>query len=217
MICPLKTFQSPLRNKLHDEPTVQGRYSFVREFSFSVPPIWREKKWGQPPLLVFHDANPSYGAVRTDLAAWWPLLAEGGTMAGSNYTTEGDGSVVGVRQAVDEFAASDCLCQALIVLLSYRRKSEAATMEAVAFLNAGYKYGMYWWDVLMVGRSAASFLLMAVPGRILRIMSQMTLIAVVSLLENSVKPWSRSNNGVLRRASNMLSAGLILTAAIAAW
>jgi len=106
---------------------------------------------------------------------------------------------------------------ALIVLLSYRRKSEAATMEAVAFLNAGYKYGMYWWDVLMVGRSAASFLLMAVPGRILRIMSQMTLIAVVSLLENSVKPWSRSNNGVLRRASNMLSAGLILTAAIAAW
>ncbi|CAE7538327.1 unnamed protein product, partial [Symbiodinium sp. CCMP2456] len=95
-----------LRNKLHDEPSVQGRYSFVREFSFSVPPIWRDKKWGQPPLLVFHDANPSYGAVRTDLATWWPLLAEGGTMAGSNYTTEGDGSVVGVRQAVDEFAAS---------------------------------------------------------------------------------------------------------------
>eukprot|EP00440_Ansanella_granifera_P032563 gb/GFBE01035330.1/.p1 GENE.gb/GFBE01035330.1/~~gb/GFBE01035330.1/.p1 ORF type:complete len:237 (+),score=24.37 gb/GFBE01035330.1/:1-711(+) len=95
-----------LRNVLHDNPSAQGRYSFVREFSFAVPPIWREKKWGPDPMMVFLDANPSYGAVRTDLLAWWPLLSEGGVLAGSNYTSEGDGSVVGVKSAVDDFAAS---------------------------------------------------------------------------------------------------------------
>jgi len=94
-----------LRNVLHDKPEVQGRFSFVREFSFAVPQVWREKQWAADPKLIFHDANPSYGAVRTDLHAWWPMLAQGGIMAGTNYTTRGDGSVVGVRRAVDEFAA----------------------------------------------------------------------------------------------------------------
>ena len=27
--------------------------------------------------------------VRTDLASWWPLLAEGGAFCGANYTAEG--------------------------------------------------------------------------------------------------------------------------------
>lgn len=93
-----------LRNVLHDRPDVQGRYSFVREFSFAVPQIWREKQWGPDPKFVYLDAIPSYGAVRTDLHAWWPLLAQGGVMAGTNYTTLGDGTAVGVRRAVDEFA-----------------------------------------------------------------------------------------------------------------
>mmetsp|Transcript_22547 Transcript_22547/g.46794 ORF Transcript_22547/g.46794 Transcript_22547/m.46794 type:complete len:211 (+) Transcript_22547:1-633(+) len=95
-----------LRSNLHDKASVQGRYSFVREFSFSVPKIWVEKSWGPQPMMVFHDANPSYGAVRMDLLEWWPLLSEGGTFCGANYSTEGDGSVVGVKLAVDEFAAS---------------------------------------------------------------------------------------------------------------
>lgn len=106
-----------LRNVLHEMPGVQGRYSFVREFSFGVPQIWREKQWGPDPRFVYLDANPSYGAVRTDMHAWWPLLAAGGVMvaiqsqsgrflAGTNYTTLGDGSVVGVRRSVDEFAAA---------------------------------------------------------------------------------------------------------------
>jgi len=93
-----------LRNVLHERPDVQGRYSFVREFSFAVPSIWKEKKWGPQPMFAFLDANPSYGAVRTDLEAWWPLIASGGLLAGSNYTSEGDGSVVGVSMAVHEFA-----------------------------------------------------------------------------------------------------------------
>lgn len=94
-----------LRHALRERADVQGRYSFVREFSFAVPPLWREKRWGPEPAFIFHDANPSYGAVRTDLHAWWPLLAPGGLLAGANYTTQGDGAIVGVRLAVDEFAA----------------------------------------------------------------------------------------------------------------
>lgn len=94
-----------LRNVLHDMPSVQGRYSFAREFSFSIPQLWRQKQWGPEPRFVYHDANPSYGAVRTDLHAWWSLLSPGGIMAGTNFTAVGDGSVVGVRLAVEEFAA----------------------------------------------------------------------------------------------------------------
>jgi len=114
-----------LRNVLHDKPEMQGRFSFVRAFSFAVPQVWRENQraadpkkifhdanpsygaedqWAADPKFIFHDANPSYGAVRTDLHAWWPMLEQGGIMAGTNYTTCDDGSVVGVRRAVDEFA-----------------------------------------------------------------------------------------------------------------
>ncbi|CAK0880608.1 unnamed protein product [Prorocentrum cordatum] len=93
-----------LRTLLHDRRDVQGRYSFVREFSFALPKVWREKQWGPEPRFVYHDANPSYAAVRHDLRAWWPLLADGGVLAGANYSTLGDGSAVGVRRAVDEFA-----------------------------------------------------------------------------------------------------------------
>eukprot|EP00419_Tripos_fusus_P024505 CAMPEP_0172715812 /NCGR_PEP_ID=MMETSP1074-20121228/67760_1 /TAXON_ID=2916 /ORGANISM="Ceratium fusus, Strain PA161109" /LENGTH=253 /DNA_ID=CAMNT_0013540429 /DNA_START=60 /DNA_END=819 /DNA_ORIENTATION=- len=98
-----------LRNYLYDAPGLQGRYSFAREFSFAVPHAWREKQWGPDPRFVLLDANPSYGATRTDLLAWWPMLAEGGMMAGTNYSTLGDGSVVGVRRAVDEFAVQQGL------------------------------------------------------------------------------------------------------------
>lgn len=94
-----------LRSSMMDAPGLQGRYSFAREFSFAMPGYWREKMEGPDPRAVIFDANPSYGAVRTDLRAWWPLLAHSGIMCGTNYSTLGDGTVVGTRKAVDEFAA----------------------------------------------------------------------------------------------------------------
>ena len=33
--------------------------------------------------------EPILPEVRMDLLEWWPLLSEGGTFCGSNYTTEG--------------------------------------------------------------------------------------------------------------------------------
>eukprot|EP00927_Polykrikos_kofoidii_P083508 TRINITY_DN8565_c0_g1_i2.p1 TRINITY_DN8565_c0_g1~~TRINITY_DN8565_c0_g1_i2.p1 ORF type:complete len:255 (+),score=30.09 TRINITY_DN8565_c0_g1_i2:53-817(+) len=98
-----------IRETLRVLPDVKGRFSFVREFSFSVPKYWIEKQWGPPPKFIYHDANPSYHAVRTDLEAWWPMLPAGGIFAGRNYTNLLDGAVVGVRRAVDEFAAANGL------------------------------------------------------------------------------------------------------------
>jgi len=106
---------------------------------------------------------------------------------------------------------------ALIVIISYHRKSEATVMDAISFVNAGYKYGRYWWDVLVVGRIGVSFLIMSLPSRILRIVCQISLVATLALLENSIRPWTRSCNSVLQKASNLLNAGLVLGATVAAW
>lgn len=35
--------------------------------------------------LVFIDADHSYEAVKSDIEAWWPLVKEGGIMAGHDY------------------------------------------------------------------------------------------------------------------------------------
>ena len=50
---------------------------------------------------MYIDNNHSYVSVKKDLELWWPLLAEGGVMAGSMYGN--DSPRVGVKDAVDEF------------------------------------------------------------------------------------------------------------------
>lgn len=47
--------------------------------------------------FVFIDADHSYGAVKSDIAAWYPKVREGGIIAGHDYTEP-----CGVKQAVDE-------------------------------------------------------------------------------------------------------------------
>jgi predicted O-methyltransferase YrrM len=46
--------------------------------------------------LVLIDAAHEYDAVKNDIAAWWPRVAKGGTLAGDDYDWPG------VRRAVDE-------------------------------------------------------------------------------------------------------------------
>ncbi len=55
---------------------------------------------------MFIDANHAYESVKRDIEAWWPLLGNGGVLAGSTYT---NGGSVGVAKAVDEFAAKNGL------------------------------------------------------------------------------------------------------------
>ena len=63
--------------------------------------------------FVFIDASHELDEVRQDLAAWWPKMRSGGLFAGHDYAdyVGGDPATAGkahpgVKQAVDEFAAS---------------------------------------------------------------------------------------------------------------
>jgi predicted O-methyltransferase YrrM len=49
--------------------------------------------------LIFVDANHSYEAVKADILAWTPLLADGGILCGHDYDPP---NWMGVKQAVDE-------------------------------------------------------------------------------------------------------------------
>lgn len=56
--------------------------------------------------FIYLDADHSYEACREDIRAWWPLVREGGVLAGHDYLDETiDGTVFGVKRAVDEFAS----------------------------------------------------------------------------------------------------------------
>ena len=98
-----------LYEKLRYQFTVafEGRFMFVRDFSTEFANTYR-KASGQPaPGFVFIDANPSYESVKADIAAWYPLLQPGGLMAGTMYVASDQ--TVGVKKAVDEFAAGKTL------------------------------------------------------------------------------------------------------------
>lgn len=51
--------------------------------------------------LVYLDGAHDYENVKTDIAAWWPLVRPGGVLAGDDYDTV---EHPGVIQAVNEFA-----------------------------------------------------------------------------------------------------------------
>lgn len=51
--------------------------------------------------FIFVDANHTYKGVKADLVAWWPLLKEGGTMAGHDIYFKD------VERAVTEFFFKD--------------------------------------------------------------------------------------------------------------
>lgn len=54
--------------------------------------------------FCYLDANHSKAGCLSDLMAWWPVLKPGGIMAGHDYFN-GDGDGMGVKAAVDLFAA----------------------------------------------------------------------------------------------------------------
>lgn len=90
------------------------RYEFVRKFipyaeicrEESVTAALRFATAGDRFDFVYLDARHDYEPVRPGIAAWWPLIAPGGVLAGHDYL---DGKVreceFGVKRAVQEFAA----------------------------------------------------------------------------------------------------------------
>jgi len=53
--------------------------------------------------FVYIDGAHDHDSVRADLAAWWPKVAEGGILAGHDWTDKPEHE--GVKRAVSEFAA----------------------------------------------------------------------------------------------------------------
>lgn len=90
-----------LRNRL---APYEGRYELVRDFSHSFAQTFQQG--GQAPgspTFVYVDANHAEQACARDLQLWWPLLGQGGLLAGGSYTNSADGRVR-VKAAVDHFA-----------------------------------------------------------------------------------------------------------------
>lgn len=61
--------------------------------------------WDRPLDFVYIDGNHERDAVAADIAAWWPLVAEGGILAGHDY----DPGHPGVIAAVEAFAKQENL------------------------------------------------------------------------------------------------------------
>lgn len=76
----------------------RARYVILRGWSYEMAHRIPDSSLG----FCYIDATHVYESVLRDLHAYWPKLAEGGVMAGHDYTSE---SWPTVKRAVDEFAA----------------------------------------------------------------------------------------------------------------
>jgi hypothetical protein len=79
----LKTEFAWSRRELCMKPSVDAAQEYERQFD-----------------LVFIDGDHSYTGCKADIAAWKPLVKEGGWLSGHDYRTDKPG--FGVKQAVDE-------------------------------------------------------------------------------------------------------------------
>eukprot|EP00392_Amoebophrya_sp_AT5.2_P000684 g685.t1 len=103
-----------IRVTLMQDPGIQGRYSMVREFSFSFYRLWLKQDprydFGSiPPRFVFVDNNPGKEAVLRDMEDWWELLLPGGVMSGARPDHPG------VVAAVEEFARRKGLSEPMAI------------------------------------------------------------------------------------------------------
>ena len=80
------------------EHAVQERRRVSLRRERSVDAARNSPAWRVPPWFVFVDADHSYEGVKADIAAWLPLMAKGGILAGHDY----DPQFPGVIKAVDE-------------------------------------------------------------------------------------------------------------------
>ena len=63
--------------------------------------VMRRMNWGRAASTIYIDASHEEAEVAADLAAWWPILVDGGVMFGDDYCQRWNG----VMSAVDRFAA----------------------------------------------------------------------------------------------------------------
>ncbi len=71
--------------------------------------------------FVYLDGAHTYEAVKADLAAWWPVLADHGILAGHDWTDQPVHE--GVKRAVSEFAAELGLTVYLTTVKGYQEEA----------------------------------------------------------------------------------------------
>jgi hypothetical protein len=93
---------------LHALGRSAARCRFIRKPSVEAVRCVRRKDVEEHRIgFIYIDADHSYGSVRADLEAWWPVLRPGGIMAGHDWNWSG------VERAVMEFAeahGADWVC-----------------------------------------------------------------------------------------------------------
>ena len=80
-----------------------NRYEILRTFSVEASRSILARAQGQPSLdFVYLDARHDYEGIKEDLNAWWPLLKQGGLIAGHDFVEDGVNSagLFGVQRAV---------------------------------------------------------------------------------------------------------------------
>lgn len=84
-----------LRLRLESNPQLTNRYMIVRDFSYSFVDNFENATMdpNQQPAFVYIDANHAEYAFERDVKMWWPIVAQGGVMAGSTYVDSTDGRI----------------------------------------------------------------------------------------------------------------------------
>jgi Methyltransferase domain len=95
-----------------------GRVVISREPSVEAAKTMASRKFD----VVYIDGDHTYDAVRADLRAWAPLVAENGVLAGDDYGDAGWWAG-GVKRAVDEFASQGWILSLIGEQFQLRRTS----------------------------------------------------------------------------------------------
>lgn len=95
-----------------------GRFRFLRMKSADAAA--NIKLFIRPPGFVYIDASHEFEDVAVDLAAWWPVLADGGLLAGHDF----DDDHTGVVDAVTQFARE----RGLVVRLTHEEAAPKSWM-----------------------------------------------------------------------------------------
>jgi hypothetical protein len=110
-----------------------GRVRFIRSTSVDVAAHWPE--WIGRPQFVYVDGSHTEEDVAADLAAWWPLIQEGGMIAGHDHDAGHPGVLISVERFARERDLVVRLTHEQITPSWYCYKTESETLKVRLFTD----------------------------------------------------------------------------------